>query len=89
MTKTVIHREVFEGIEAFEALRAAEKWLEQNGYSVGSGCAASKKRAIKKGAWLVAKWRNLTAAERVNIEGMMTAAGGDFRNGPVIVELYA
>jgi hypothetical protein len=79
---------VFEGIETFEATRAAEKWLEQNGYSVGESCAASKKRAIKKGAWLVAKWRNLTAAERGNIEGMMTAAGGDFRRGPVIVELY-
>lgn len=69
----------------FKAMYAAEKWCEANGYSVGSTERGSP-RCLVRGDWVVAKWRNLTAAERLECHGVMT---GDMRNGPVTVEVFA
>jgi len=69
----------------FKAMYAAEKWCEQNGYSVGSSERGSP-RCLMRGDWVVAKWRNLTAAERLECHGVMK---GDMRNGPVTVEVFS
>jgi len=68
----------------FNAMRAAEEWLKDNGYSVGAGDAVSKKRGILRGDYLIAKFRNLTQRERTALDGMMT---GDMREGPVVVTI--
>jgi hypothetical protein len=67
----------------FAAMYAAEDWCKQNGYSVGSSQRGSP-RGLLRGDWLIAKWRNLTAAERRQLDGQMT---GDMRNGPVTVRV--
>jgi len=45
----------FEANGDFGASRAAEKWLKENGYSVGS-MQRGHPRGILKGDWDVAKW---------------------------------
>jgi len=67
----------------FIAMRAAERWLSENGYSVGSSQRGSP-RGIKRGQWLIAKWRGLSIADRSDLDGVMT--GG--RGGPVTIEIY-
>jgi hypothetical protein len=56
----------------FGALYAAENWLRENGYSCGSSCVFHP-QAIKKGEWCIAKWRNLTQAEKEDIDGILVA----------------
>lgn len=75
----------FDQAGTFAATRAAEQWLKENGYSVGPGCAPSRKRGILRGdTWDIAKWRNMTQRERAALDGVMT---GDMRDGPVTVSL--
>jgi len=69
----------------FQALYAAQKWLEQNGYSFGSTCRGSP-IGILKGDFIIAKWRNLTKREIEQLDGRMD---GDMRNGPVTIHLNA
>jgi len=68
----------------FAAARAAENWLHEGGYSVGSSERGAP-RGIMRGDVLIAKWRNLSRRERATLDGQMT---GDMRNGPVTVELF-
>lgn len=69
----------------FESLYAAERWLAENGYSVGPGCAQSHgKHGILKGEWLIAKWRNLTKQERAELDGVMIA----HRTGIATIRIY-
>jgi hypothetical protein len=42
-------------------------------------------RGILRGDAVIAKWRNLSHAERVALDGLMT---GDMRHGPVTVTLH-
>lgn len=71
--------------QAFAAFHRATHWLEHEGYSVGQ-LSRGNPIAIKKGRFdFIAKWRNLTSAEKADIEGKMT---GNWRNGPITVELY-
>jgi hypothetical protein len=74
----------FENERTFEAYNDACKWLKENGYSYGSMCSPAP-TAIVKGNYYIAKWRNLTTKERNEVDGTIT---GDFRNGPVTVEVY-
>lgn len=67
----------------FEALYAAEQWCRENGISYGSGCAGCP-TGLMRGDYVVAKWRNLTAKERAELDGVMT---GDRRNGPLMIEM--
>jgi hypothetical protein len=68
----------------FAASNAAEAWCEANGYAVGQAERGAP-RAIKHGEWLVSKWRNLSAAQQLDVDGLMT---GDMRHGPVTVEIF-
>ncbi len=67
----------------FQASYAAEAWLKENGYSVGTMCGKLP-RGILKGDIHIAKWKNLTGPERKACCGTMF---GDMRNGPVHVEI--
>ena len=75
---------VFSDKGTFKALRAAEKWCDKNGYSYGSTCVCSP-QALKKGDWHIAKWRNLSSLEKLDIDGTII---GDGREGPIIVEVF-
>jgi len=68
----------------FAAAGAAEQWLHENGYSVGSSQRGSP-RGIMRGDVLIAKWRNLSSRERAALDGQMT---GDMRAGPVVIEIF-
>ena len=68
----------------FNALYAAERWCDHNGYSRGS-TDRSGVIGLMKGNYDIAKWHNLTKQERRACDGVMT---GDFREGPVTVHLY-
>lgn len=68
----------------FNAMQAAEDWCRENSISFGPPERGSP-RCLMRGDYDIAKWRNLSAAERKECHGVMT---GDMRNGPVTVELF-
>ncbi|OTG82387.1 hypothetical protein [Acinetobacter sp. ANC 4648] len=68
----------------FVAVNAARAWLEKHGYSYGPMCM-DMPIGILKGSWAIAKWRNLTAKERKQLDGQLISK--DFREGPVILQL--
>jgi hypothetical protein len=67
----------------FGALGAAERLLARAGFSIASGSAGGP-TAIMFGNYFVAKWKNLTAAERAAVHGIMV---GDRRDGPLHIRL--
>lgn len=67
----------------FQAGYAAEKWLRDRGFSVGSSQAAAP-RAIWHGDCYISKWRGLSAADKRDMHARMD---GDMRNGPVSITL--
>jgi hypothetical protein len=69
--------------EMWSACHEAETWCRDHGYSVGP-MQASSPRGIMKGDYIVAKWRNINAAERQALSGIMR---GDMRNGPVFLDI--
>ena len=69
----------------FQALYAAEKWLDENGYSYGPG-SAMHPTPVLKGDFMIAKWKNLTRKEIAQLDGKID---GNFREGPVTVTLKA
>lgn len=75
---------VFKEAGDFNACYAAEQWCKANHVSVGSAQRGDP-RCLMRGDGLVAKWRNLSAAERSACHGVMT---GDMRNGPVTIEMF-
>ena len=78
-------KKVFNNKGTFKACYAAEKFVRDQGYSFGSMCR-SMPMALKKGNWNIAKWRNLTELERLDIDGHITSK--DFREGSVTVEIF-
>jgi hypothetical protein len=78
-----VYEKTFEGTEAFEAIRKAEAWLKERGYSVGT-MQGPAPMGIMKGDYDIAKWRNLRPSERYALDGQID---GDKRNGPVTVRL--
>ena len=68
--------------EEFAAQRAAEKFLQDAGFSVAPSQRGSP-RGIMFGRYKIAKWRNLTASERRALHGRVM--GG--REGPVVVSI--
>lgn len=67
----------------FQALYAAHKWLEDNGYSYGSTCRDAP-IGVMKGDYIVAKWRNLSRNEVAELDGVLF---GNPRNGPLELKL--
>lgn len=68
----------------FAALYAAEAWCQQNGISVGQSSATGPTGLLFGTYDWIAKWRNLTKAERDELHGTLS---GDFREGPVWIDL--
>lgn len=60
----------------FGAKYEAEAWLEDRGYSVGSSCVMGPQAVIARPGVLVAKWKNLTAQEKVAVDGRLSAPRG-------------
>lgn len=73
----------FNETEDWEAVKAAEKWCEENGISVGTMQAGSP-RGLKRGNHSIAKWRNLDKQDIKLLDGTMT---GDMRNGPIYIAI--
>jgi len=73
--------------EDWSGLHAAESWLRSNGYSVGS-MQRSDPIGVVKGDVLIAKWRNLSAKDKRELDGCIVPDGGRFRDGAAIVDLY-
>jgi hypothetical protein len=67
----------------FQALYAAQDWLQANGYSYGSLCREMPV-GILKGDWAIAKWKNLTKKEIGELDGQFD---GDKREGPITITL--
>lgn len=67
----------------FQALYAAQAWCRENGISFGSSCAMCP-TGLLFGDWAISKWRNLSPRERSELHGAMS---GNFREGPVIIEI--
>jgi len=80
-------RREFRGRRAFVAFHRARRWCDGVGLSVGSLCGPCP-IGVLVGLFGIAKWRNLTAAERRRLDGRLVAPGG-FRHGPVVLELKA
>lgn len=75
----------FLGHSTFDALYKAQNWLTENGYSYGRQERGAP-TGIKRGDCIISKWRNLSAADRAAMDGVME---GDFRNGPVMIRIKA
>lgn len=73
----------FTAIAPFGAWEAAVRLVTRAGFSVGSTCVNCPV-GIMHGDWLVAKWRNLSKAEREACHGTIS---GDRRTGPIMVTL--
>ncbi|MBB5875857.1 hypothetical protein [Xanthomonas sp. 3498] len=67
----------------FAALRAAEAWCRERGVSYGSQQRGAP-IGLLVGDYAIAKWRNLSKAERAALHGTIT---GDTRNGPVVLRI--
>lgn len=68
--------------KTFEQFAAAERWCAEQGISVGR-MQGPDPRCLLWGDFDIAKWRNLTKAERAECHGTMT--GG--RDGPIHVRI--
>lgn len=75
----------FTGTKTFEALDAAQDYLRKNGYSFGS-LQRQAPIAIKKGDYIIGKWRNLSVSDKAEMDGIIE---GDFRDGPVEIKFKA
>lgn len=71
----------------FGAMYAAERWLKEHGFSVGSTCRGYP-RGIMFGEWDIAKWRNLDSKDVAALHGVMRGdRTGSFRGADVTIEL--
>jgi hypothetical protein len=77
----------FNGTEDFEAMHAAEHFLQLAGFSVGSNQRGDP-RGIMFGEYDIAKWRNLNVRERRELHGQMTSDHGTMRSGPIVVTIF-
>ena len=67
----------------FAAIDAARKWCADRGISVGS-MQRDDPMGLMVGDYFIAKWRNLNARERKQLDETIT---GDKRNGPVLLTI--
>lgn len=68
----------------FEAMRAAETFLQSAGFSIGSWQRGAP-CGVMFGDYGIAKWRNLSRQEQAQLHGILT---GDGRNGPLTVTIF-
>lgn len=68
--------------EAFSATSAAEKWLKEKGFSLGTMCSPDPRGILHEAGVHIPKWRYLAHDK---LDGMATAT--DWRDGDVTVHL--
>lgn len=73
----------FKSDTIFGALYAAQQWCRDNGISCGSTDITGSV-CLMRGDILIAKWKNLTAKERAQCDGVMS---GNWREGPVYIRM--
>jgi hypothetical protein len=83
--KHVVLRRTFETKGDFEAFNQANAFLRAHGFSHGPG-SIELPQGVMFGAYFIAKWPSITAADRDALDGLMS---GDGRNGPITVEIYS
>lgn len=75
----------FTGGDTFEALHAAQAWCKEREISYSAGSArCGGVVGLLHGDFSIAKYHNLTAKERTQLDGTMT---GDGREGPVTISI--
>ena len=80
---TAITKRVFAGEGDFVAFGTACDWLKRLGYSIGS-MQRGDPIGVMRGDYSISKWRNLSAAEREDLDGTIE---GSKRTGPITVTL--
>lgn len=73
----------FTGEDVFDASHKAEDWCKENNISVGMMCR-DEPRGLMMGDYLIAKWKNLSQSDKLQMDGQMT---GNFRYGPVHISV--
>lgn len=81
--KKIEHAVEFPASGTFEAFYAAEEYLKQLDYSVGSMCSGEP-IGFKHGNLHIAKWYNLSKEEKAQLDGVMIPEP-DFREGGVVI----
>lgn len=71
----------------FSANDAAEAFLRERGFSVGS-MQRGDPRGIMFGDCDIAKWRNLSASERTALHGVLAYRNGSARGGDAIIRIF-
>ncbi|MBP2232485.1 hypothetical protein J2847_005814 [Azospirillum agricola] len=84
MQRSTILTKAFTEAGDFVAVRAAERWLAENGFSVGRMQAHAPRGILMGDNWDIQKWRNLTRKERAELDGILI---GD-RNGPAEILMF-
>lgn len=68
----------------FSAVGAAEKWLKEKGFSLGTMCSPEPS-AIVHGNTYVPKWKHLSHEDQAELDGVAIAT--NWRTGDVTVHL--
>ena len=71
----------------FENDAAAERYLAERGFSVGRR-QGDAERGVLLGSFDIQKWRNLNAADRAALHGVLQRTGRD-RDTPAVVTIFA
>ncbi len=69
----------------FSGIHEAEAWCKAQGFSTGVMCGAEP-IGIKRGFFTIAKWNNLSEADRGLLDGQIEPMD-DFRNSGAIVKI--
>jgi len=70
----------------FATYRKAEEILKAEGFITGSMCSPAPTGFAPADKYnYIAKWYNLDAGDKKLLSGVITTAGGNFRNGPLEV----
>ena len=70
----------------FSTYRKAEEILKAEGFRTGSMCSPEPTGFAPADQYeYIAKWRNISPAERKLVHGVIRPAGGSFRSGPLEV----
>ena len=72
--------------ERFSALRQAQEWCRDNGYSMGT-MQRGAPMGVKRGDCIISKWRHMDEATRQLMDGQVHGQGTSFRNGWVEIRI--
>ena len=73
----------------FATYRAAEELVQAEGNITGSMCSPAPTGFASADKYnYIAKWYNLDAGDKRLLSGVITTAGGNFRNGPLEVVYF-